>query len=157
MRDQVIDSWSRVSGSVLGQGVQIREFCTVESSNLGDNCQVCERVSIRESQVGAGSVVNAGTYLHNVDTGEGVKIAQNCTLVGVSHEVSSRGIGHEDILGRITIGAGSWIGAGSIILSGVRIGEGAVIGAGSVVKIAVPDRHMYVGTPMNFKLRLIVS
>jgi acetyltransferase-like isoleucine patch superfamily enzyme len=45
----------------------------------------------------------------------------------------------------IVIGAGSWLGARSVILSGVTVGAGAVIGAGSVVSDDVPANTLISG------------
>ena len=47
----------------------------------------------------------------------------------------------------IRIGAGAWIGAGTIVLPGVAIGENAVIGAGSVVSRDIPANVVAVGSP----------
>jgi virginiamycin A acetyltransferase len=46
---------------------------------------------------------------------------------------------------RITIGRGSWIGVGAIVMASV--GEGCVIGAGSVVTRPVPPYHVVAGNP----------
>ena len=40
-----------------------------------------------------------------------------------------------------------WIGGGAIILPGVTIGDGSVIGAGSVVVRDVPPASVVVGNP----------
>jgi len=47
----------------------------------------------------------------------------------------------------VTIGAGSWLGAGAIILPGARIGQNVVVAAGSVVRGVVPDRCVVAGVP----------
>ena len=47
----------------------------------------------------------------------------------------------------VTIGDGSWIGAGSVILPGARIGKHVAIGANSVVNVEIPDFSVAVGTP----------
>jgi len=47
----------------------------------------------------------------------------------------------------VTIGAGSWLGAGAIVLPGSRIGRNVVIAAGSVVRGEVPDRCVVAGVP----------
>lgn len=47
----------------------------------------------------------------------------------------------------VSIGDGTWIGAGAIIQPGVTIGSGCVIGAGSVVTRDMPDNMLVVGNP----------
>lgn len=47
----------------------------------------------------------------------------------------------------VSIGDGSWIGAGSVILPGARIGKHVAIGANSVVNGEIPDFSVAVGTP----------
>jgi acetyltransferase-like isoleucine patch superfamily enzyme len=47
----------------------------------------------------------------------------------------------------VSIGAGSWLGAGSIILPGASIGRNVVVAAGSVVRGAIPDRCVAAGVP----------
>lgn len=47
----------------------------------------------------------------------------------------------------VTIGDGTWIGIGAIILKGVTIGKNARIGAGAVVVRDVPDHGCVVGNP----------
>lgn len=48
---------------------------------------------------------------------------------------------------RVRIGAGSFIGAHSVILPDVDIGVGCVIGAGSVVRDSIPDYCIAAGAP----------
>ena len=47
----------------------------------------------------------------------------------------------------VSIGAGSWLGAGAIVLPGSRIGRHVVVGAGSVVRGQVPDHCVVAGVP----------
>jgi acetyltransferase-like isoleucine patch superfamily enzyme len=47
----------------------------------------------------------------------------------------------------VRIGAGSWIGTGSIILPGADIGRHVVVAAGSVVRGKVPDYSVAAGVP----------
>ncbi|MSY06616.1 MAG: acyltransferase, partial [Actinobacteria bacterium] len=57
-------------------------------------------------------------------------------------------IGHQFAPPRpVSIGAGSWLGHGTIVLPGAHIGEHVVIGAGSVVTGVIPDRCVAVGNP----------
>ena len=44
-------------------------------------------------------------------------------------------------------GAGSWLGAGAIVLPGARIARNVVVAAGSVVRGEIPDRCVVAGVP----------
>ena len=47
----------------------------------------------------------------------------------------------------MTIGSGSWIGHGTVVLPGSQIGRNVVIGANSVVSGVIPDHSVAVGAP----------
>jgi serine acetyltransferase len=47
----------------------------------------------------------------------------------------------------VSIGAGSWLGAGAIVLPGADIGRNVVVAAGSVVRGIVPDHCVVAGVP----------
>jgi serine acetyltransferase len=47
----------------------------------------------------------------------------------------------------VEIGAGTWLGAGAIVLPGTRIGRNVVVAAGSVVRGEVPDYCVVAGVP----------
>jgi acetyltransferase-like isoleucine patch superfamily enzyme len=47
----------------------------------------------------------------------------------------------------VSIGSGSWLGAGVIVLPGAVIGRHVVVGAGSVVRGQVPDHCVVAGVP----------
>ena len=54
----------------------------------------------------------------------------------------------------VTLGTGSWIAPGCIILPGVRVGENSVIGAGSVVIKDVEPYTIVGGSPAKFIKRV---
>ncbi len=47
----------------------------------------------------------------------------------------------------VSIGAGTWLGAGTVVLPGACIGRNVVVAAGSVVRGTVPDRCVVAGVP----------
>ena len=51
----------------------------------------------------------------------------------------------------VSIGSGSWLGAGAIVLPGARIGRNVVIAAGSVVRGEIPDRCVVAGVPARVR------
>ena len=87
-------------------------------------------------KVGARSNVQDGCVLHT-DPGFPLTIGEDCT------------IGHMVMLHGCTIGNGSLIGIGSIVLNGARIGDGSLVGANTLITEGkeFPPRSMILGSP----------
>jgi maltose O-acetyltransferase len=79
-----------------------------------------------------------------VTIGDGATICHYAALL--AHDASSRLTGRprKDF---VTVGAGSFIGVGAIVLDGVTVGANSVVGAGSVVTHDVPDNEVWAGNP----------
>ncbi|WP_322488679.1 acyltransferase [Chloroflexus sp.] len=85
-----------------------------------------------------------------ITIGDDVYLGTLVQILAVNHVFSdtTRPISAQGITAQgISIGDGSWIGSGSIILDGVRIGKNVVIGAGAVVTKDIPDYCIAVGNP----------
>jgi carbonic anhydrase/acetyltransferase-like protein (isoleucine patch superfamily) len=87
-------------------------------------------------RIGARSNVQDGCVLHT-DPGYPLTIGEDCT------------VGHMVMLHGCTIGRGSLIGIGSIILNGARIGEECLVGANTLIAEGkeIPPRSMVLGSP----------
>ena len=87
-------------------------------------------------KIGARSNVQDGCVLHT-DPGFPLTIGEDCT------------IGHMVMLHGCTIGNGSLIGIGSIVLNGAKIGEGSLVGANTLITEGkeFPPRSMILGSP----------
>lgn len=57
----------------------------------------------------------------------------------------------------IRIGQGSWLGGHVVVLGGVSIGRGTVIGAGSIVTRDIPDQVIAVGNPCKVVRKITES
>lgn len=55
----------------------------------------------------------------------------------------------------VSIGDGSWIGHGTVVLPGAKIGKHVVIGANSVVTGEIPDNSVAVGSPARVIRRYV--
>jgi acetyltransferase-like isoleucine patch superfamily enzyme len=55
----------------------------------------------------------------------------------------------------VSIGAGSWLGHGSVVLPGACVGRNVTVGAGSVVTGVLPDFSVAVGNPARVIRRLV--
>lgn len=87
-------------------------------------------------EIGENSNVQDGSVLHT-DIGSPLTIGANVT------------IGHMVMLHGCTIGDGSLVGIGSIILNGAKIGKNCLIGAGALITEGkeIPDNSMVMGAP----------
>jgi carbonic anhydrase/acetyltransferase-like protein (isoleucine patch superfamily) len=126
----------------LGRGVFVAPNATVIGDvHLGDESSVWFGAVLRGDvfpiRFGARTNVQDGSVVH-------VTGGQAATTVG--DDVT---IGHMVLLHGCTIGSGSLIGMGSIVLDGAEIGEECLLGAGSLVvpRTKIPPRSMILGRP----------
>ncbi|MBO9374349.1 MAG: acyltransferase [Chloroflexus sp.] len=103
--------------------------------------------------VGRRSLIGEGCILRGqggITIGDDVYLGTLVQILAVNHVFydTTRPISMQGITAQgISIGDGSWIGSGAIILDGVRIGRNVVVGAGAVVTRDVPDYCIAVGNP----------
>jgi acetyltransferase-like isoleucine patch superfamily enzyme len=103
---------------------------------IGDRC-VIGRGShvIAHQSVEIGADVYTGPYVYVTDQNHGYQDLD--TPIGRQWPVNSP----------VRIGAGSWLGAGAIVLPGASIGRNVVVAGGSVVRGVVPDHCVVAGVP----------
>lgn len=94
-----------------------------------------------DAEIGAGTVVmpgaivNAGTRIgEHCIVNTGASIDHDCAVADFAH-VSP----HATLCGGVSVGAGTWIGAGTVVIQGVSVGGNCLVGAGSVVAKNLPD------------------
>jgi maltose O-acetyltransferase len=122
-------------GIALGRA-RVFPGCYIHSANL---------------RIGDGALVNHGAHIENIariEIGARTAMGQQTMLLTSSHEIGP----HDDRAGEwgvrpVTIGAGCWIGARSVVLPGVTIADGCVIAAGSVVRADCEPDGLYAGVP----------
>ncbi len=108
----------------------------------------------KNMRIGRDCFINYGCFFDAaapITLGNEVFIGMTSRLVTTSHRIGGprRRAGKNTKL-PITVGNGTWIGAGATILPGVTIGEGCVIAAGSVVTRDCEPHGMYAGVPARF-------
>lgn len=93
--------------------------------------------------VGRDSNVQDNSTLH-CDKGQELTVGENVT------------VGHNAILHSCTVGDGSLIGMGAILLNGVVVGKSCLIAAGALLtpRTIVPDNSMVMGSPAKVKREL---
>jgi len=104
-------------------------------------------------RIGDRCVIGRGSHLiahHSIEIGDDVFTGPYVYITDQNHGYADPEIPIGRQLPRntaVSIGSGSWLGAGSIILPGARIGRNVVVAAGSVVRGEVPDRCVVAGVP----------
>lgn len=101
-------------------------------------------------QVGNNVIIQQGCFLDPshcflISIGDYTTLAPNVRLI--AHDASMKRLFGYTRIGRITIGCNCFIGDSTIILPGVSIGDGTIIGAGSVVVKNIPANCVAVGNP----------
>ena len=104
-------------------------------------------------QIGNRCLIGRGTAIvgHlSIDIGDDVFTGMNVYITDQNHgyEALDEPIGIQiPNENPVSIGKGSWIGSGAIILPGSRIGDHVVVGANSVIRGEVPAYSVVVGSP----------
>ncbi|MET8159474.1 acyltransferase [Sphaerisporangium sp. NPDC005289] len=133
---------------------------------IGDHTLVGERVSISAGmgpgvdlgprsivRVGGGCSIGRGSHIvghQSIDIGDDVFTGPYVYITDQNHVYDDP----ELPIGRqwprnnpVSIGSGSWIGAGAVILPGTRIGRQSVVAGGAVVRGEFPDHCVIAGVP----------
>ncbi len=124
-------------GAVVGAGVVIKPGVRVKYPwrlKIGDHCWLGEDCWIDN--------------LADVELGSDVCVSQGAYLCTGNHDWSDPAFGL--ILGPITLGRGSWVGARALLAPDVTLGEQAIAAAGSVVTKSIPAGMVYAGNPAVF-------
>ncbi|MEZ5571730.1 MAG: gamma carbonic anhydrase family protein [Halioglobus sp.] len=112
-----------------------------ENASVWFNCVL--RGDAEQIVVGAGSNIQDGTVMH-ADPGFPLTIGENVT------------VGHNAMLHGCTVGDGSLIGIGAVVLNGAKVGKGCLIGANALVTegMEIPDGSLVLGMPARIRSQL---
>lgn len=140
----------------VGEGTLVGRSCTLMVGYTPHDEHLPERALVIGDRCvfGAGSTITAH---ESIEIGDDVWCGQRVFISDASHGYQDP----ETPIGRqlgahhpVSIGSGSWIGHGAMILPGTCIGRNVVVGAGSVVRGDVPDHSVVVGVPAKVVRRL---
>jgi len=133
----------------IGSGTLIGEQVSLSAGMLPGQ----ELGEVPVLRIGSRCVIGRGSHLvahSSLAIGDDVFTGPNVYITDQNH-----GYADPDMpIGRqwprntaVSIGSGSWLGAGVIVLPGACIGRNVVVAAGSVVRGPVPDRCVIAGVP----------
>jgi bifunctional UDP-N-acetylglucosamine pyrophosphorylase/glucosamine-1-phosphate N-acetyltransferase len=155
-----VRSYSVVQNSTLGDGVLVRNGCVLDGaevangailgpyahlrpeSRIGEGAHVGNFVETKKMHLGKGSKANHLNYLGDAEIGDGVNIgagAITCNYDGVHKHLTRIGDGafvgsDATLVAPVTVGAGSYVAAGSCITDDVAEGALALGRGRQVVK-----------------------
>ncbi len=118
----------------------------------------------RGISISKNSRINTHTHIlayDHIEICENVLIAPFCLISSGNHKMSSKDVAIKDQnmspAGKVVLGNGSWIGQGSKILGDLTIGMYSVIGAGTILTSNVGDNELFAGNPGSFKKKITVE
>ena len=130
-----------------------------ETANIVKDSVVLGDVTVGEDSCVLFYAVLRGD-VEKITVGKCSNIQDNCTVHADAGYPAAIGdyvtVGHNAVLHGCTVGQGSLIGMGSVILNGARIGKECLIGAGSLVleNQVIPDGSLAAGSPAEVKRQL---
>jgi bifunctional UDP-N-acetylglucosamine pyrophosphorylase / glucosamine-1-phosphate N-acetyltransferase len=145
-----IEPYAVVRNCTLGADTVVHPHCVLESSAVGDDCEigpfsrlrpgtvlsghvkVGNFVEMKNSQIAPHSKVNHLTYVGDTTVGAGVNVGAGtitCNYDGANKH-------------RTVIGDNAFIGSGVMLVAPVEIGAGATIGAGSTITKDAPPAEL---------------
>ncbi len=146
-KDCIIFPGARISQSVLGDGVIVKDSTLIEKSRIRSGSVIGPFAHLRpESSIGRNVKIGNFVEIKKTSVGDGVK-ASHLTYLGDSEIGKEVNIGAGTITCnydgvnkcKTIIGAGAFIGSDSQLVAPVRIGRGAYVAAGSTITKDVPD------------------
>ena len=138
------------SGTLVGRDATLSVGYGVGDTHLegrglyiGDRCVLGTRTTI--------------TAHERIDIGDAVFFGQGVFVTDASHGYQDPGLPIGKQLGAhqpVSIGPGTWVGHGAVILPGAQIGRNVVVAAGAVVRGVVEDFAVVAGSPARVVRRL---
>jgi len=154
--DFKVSQFSRIEKNVIFEkGVLVFH---PENIEIGENVYIGHNTILKgyyknKMVIGDGTWIGQQCFFHSaggITIGRNVGIGPGVKIITSSHDSKKTGrpIMHNEInFASVSIGDGSDIGAGAIVLNGVRIGQGVQVGAGAVVVSDVEAFSVVGGVP----------
>jgi UDP-2-acetamido-3-amino-2,3-dideoxy-glucuronate N-acetyltransferase len=145
----MIHKLSDVQTENIGENTRIWQYVVVLSgAKIGSNCNICSHSFIENDVViGNNVTVKCGVFLWDgICIEDNVQIGPNVTFTNDKYPRAKQPFE----LQRTIIKRNASIGAATVILGGITIGENSMIGAGSVVTKEIPANQLWVGNPAKF-------
>lgn len=144
--DYFMHSHALVESKQIGKNTRIWAFAHVlPNASIGADCNICDYVFIENDVViGDRVTIKCGVQIWDgIQLEDDVMVGPNATFTNDLYPRSKQPFE----LRRTVVKRGASIGANATILCGITIGEGSMVGAGAVVLKDVPPHAVVVGNP----------
>lgn len=138
----------------LGKNVKIYNFVNIYGCEIGDNTKIGSYVEIREDvKIGKNCKIQAFAFIpQGVAIEDNVFIGPHVCFVNDKYPRATvngrlKEKGKDWVAEKTIVKKGASIGANATILGGITIGENSIIGAGSVATKDIPSNVIAVGNP----------
>jgi acetyltransferase-like isoleucine patch superfamily enzyme len=150
-KNYTIHPTAEVQTTKIGEGTVIWQYCIVlNGAVIGKNCNLNYNVFIENDVIiGDNVTVKSGVQLW-----DGIRLEDNVFIspnVTFTNDFSPRSKQYPEEFLKTIVKEGASIGANSTIIGGLTIGRYSMIGAGSVVTKNIPDFTLWYGVPATFK------
>jgi acetyltransferase-like isoleucine patch superfamily enzyme len=141
---------SDVQTKRIGSGTRVWQYAVIlEKAVIGANCNINSHTFIEnEVTIGNNVTIKCGVYLW-----DGITVENNVFIgpnVSFTNDKYPRSKKYPEKFQAIQIKERASIGANATILGGITVGKNSLIGAGSVVTKSVPDNEVWMGNPARF-------
>lgn len=137
----------------LGEGVKVYDFVNLYGCKIGDNTKIGTFVEVQKGvNIGANCKISSHTFIcEGVTIEDDVFIGHGVMFINDIYPRATSGGALQteadwDCIPTL-IKKGASVGSNATILGGVTIGEGSLVGAGSVVTKNIPDQTIVAGNP----------
>ncbi len=145
----------------LGENVRLSDFINLYGCRIGDNTKIGPFIEIQKNAaIGRSCKIQSHTFIcEGVTIEDNVFVGHGVTFINDAYPRATNSEGklqsEEDWKVEPTVvKMGASIGSGATILGNVTIGENSIVGAGSVVTKDVPPDSIVAGNPARLVRRL---
>ena len=134
------------AGAIIGDRFNSGHWALIREDNVvGDDCSVGTNAVLEAgNRIGSGTRIHSGCFLEHTTIGDRVFLAPHVVFTDDPHPMCPSYLAC--VLGA-TVADDVSIGANATILPGIKIGAGSLIGAGSVVTNDVDAGSVVAGSP----------
>jgi acetyltransferase-like isoleucine patch superfamily enzyme len=134
------------AGTVIGHRFQTGQGVSIRENNvIGDDVSIGTNAVLEAgNRIGDGSRIHTGCFMEMVTVGQRVFVGPRVVFADDPHPPCPS---YRQCVGGAVVEDDARIGANCTVLPGVRIGAGSLVGAGSVVTRDVPPGAVAIGNP----------